>query len=350
MADLTSLKGQHGEMSNCTKAVENITELVAKTPMVKLQKLSSELNCNVYAKVEGFNPGNSAKDRSALYMIEQAEKKGFIKEGSTIIEATSGNMGFSIAMICSIKGYKCILTVKDSSSKEKLAMLKAMGARIILCPADVDSQSPLSYYKRAEKLSLEIENSYYLNQNYNAENSAAHYHSTGPEIWAQTGGNITHFLCAGGTCGTLVGSGRFLKEQNPKVKIIGVDAYGSVLQKFHEQEVFDENEIYSKKVEGLGKDIIGANYDRSVIDKFIKVTDKNSALQAREVCRNEGLFVGYSAGSTCQALRKISGILKPTDTVVLLFSDHGSRYLSKIYNDQWMEEQGFIRKRTLAAV
>lgn len=337
-------------MSNCKNVVEDITGLVAKTPLIKLRKLSSDLNCNVYAKVEGFNPGNSAKDRSALYMIEQAEKKGFIKPGATIIEATSGNMGFSVAMICSIKGYKCILTVKDSASKEKLAMLKAMGARILLCPADADSHSPLSYYKRAEKLSVELENSYYLNQNYNAENSAAHYHSTGPEIWNQTDGTITHFLCAGGTCGTLVGSGRYLKEQNPKVKVIGVDAYGSILQKYHEEEIFDKNEIHPKKVEGLGKDIIGANYDRNVIDKFIKVTDKNSALQARKVCKDEGLFVGYSCGSTCQALLNISSELKPTDTVVLLFSDHGSRYLSKIYNDAWMEEQGFIRKRTLAAV
>jgi len=337
-------------MSNSTKVVENITELVAKTPLVKLQKLSTELNCNVYAKVEGFNPGNSAKDRSALYMIEQGEKKGFIKPGATIIEATSGNMGFSIAMICCIKGYKCILTVKNSASKEKLAMLKAMGARVILCPADVDSQNPLSYYKRAEKLSVEIENSYYLTQNYNAENSAAHYHSTGPEIWAQTEGKITHFLCAGGTCGTLVGSGRYLKEHNPKVQVIGVDAFGSVLQKFHEEEVFDKSVIHSKKVEGLGKDIIGANYDKTVIDKFIKASDKDSALQARQVCKDEGLFIGYSSGSTCQALRTIADSLKPTDTVVLLFSDHGSRYLSKIYNDEWMEEQGYIRKRTLAAV
>jgi len=337
-------------MSKCNNVVENITEMVAKTPLVKLQHLSSSLNCKVYAKVEAFNPGNSAKDRSALYMIEQAEKKGLIKAGSTIIEATSGNMGFSIAMICSIKGYKCILTVKNSASKEKLAMLKAMGARIVLCPSDVDSQNPQSYYKRAEKLSVEIENSYYLNQNYNVENSAAHYYSTGPEIWSQTAGSITHYVCCGGTCGTLVGTGRYLKEQNPDVKIIGVDAYGSVLQKFHEQEIFDTSEIHSKKVEGLGKDIIGANYDRSVIDKFVKVSDKKSALQARQVCKDEGLFVGYSSGSTLEALELIANELKPTDTVVLLFSDHGSRYLSKIYNDEWMEAQGFIRKRTLAAV
>jgi len=253
-------------MQNEGKVVRDVTELIAKTPLVRLNHLSKELNCNIYAKVEGFNPGNSAKDRSASYMIEQAEKKGLIKAGSTIIEATSGNMGFSIAMICSIKGYKCILTVKNTASAEKIAMLKALGARVILCPI-VDSQNPESYYKRAEKLAVDIPDSYYLNQNYNTDNAAAHYTSTGPEIWSQTEGKITHYVCCGGTCGTLVGAGRYLKEQNPEVKIIGVDAYGSVLQKFHEQEIFDKNEVYSKKVEGLGKDIIPANYDRAVIDK-----------------------------------------------------------------------------------
>ena len=329
--------------------VSNVTQLIAKTPLVRLNHLSEELGANIYAKVEGFNPGNSAKDRSALYMIEQAEKKGLIGPGSTIIEATSGNMGFSIAMICSIKGYKCILTVKNTASKEKLAMLKALGARVILCPI-VDSQDPESYYKRAEKLAVDVPNSYYLNQNYNTDNASAHYTSTGPEIWSQTNGNITHYICCGGTCGTLVGAGRYLKEHNPDIKVIGVDAYGSVLKKFHDQEIFDKNEVHPKKVEGLGKDIIPANYDRNVIDSFIKVTDKDSALQARELCRNEGLFIGYSSGSTCQAIRLIADKLLPSDTVVLLFSDHGSRYLSKIYNDQWMEEQGFIRKRRLAAV
>lgn len=337
-------------MMKCNNVVDDITQLVAKTPLVKIQQLSSSLNSNIYAKVEGFNPGNSAKDRSALYMIEQAEKKGLIKPGATIIEATSGNMGFSVAMICSIKGYKCILTVKKTSSKEKIAMLKAMGARIVLCPADVDSQHPNSYYKRAEKLSVEIENSYYLNQNYNTENSAAHYHTTGPEIWNQTDGKITHFICCGGTCGTLVGTARYLKEQNPDINVIGVDAYGSALKKFHDEEVFDKSEVYSKKVEGLGKDIIPANYDRTVIDSFIKVTDKDSALRAREICKTEGLFIGYSSGSTCQALIHMAGEIKPDDMVVLLFSDHGGRYLSKIYNDAWMEEQGFIRARTLAAI
>ena len=332
-----------------TNVVNNITELVAKTPLVRLNQLSKDLNCNIYAKVEGFNPGNSAKDRSALYMIEEAEKKGLIKAGATIIEATSGNMGFSIAMMCCIKGYKCVLTVKNTASAEKLAMLKAMGARVILCPI-VDSQDPQSYYKRAEKLAVDIPNSYYLNQNYNTDNASAHYASTGPEIWHQTEGKITHFVCAGGTCGTLVGSGRYMKEQNPDVNIIGVDAYGSVLQKYHEEEIFDKEEIYSKKVEGLGKDIIPANYDRSVINTFLKVTDKDSALQARAITRQEGLFIGYSSGSTVQAVRDMADQLKPTDTVVLLFSDHGSRYLSKIYNDEWMEAQGYIKSLKLAAV
>ena len=335
---------------NDNKVVDNVTQLIARTPLIKLQQLSKKANCNVYAKVEGCNPGNSAKDRSALYMIEQAEKKGWLKKGSTIIEATSGNMGFSIAMICSVKGYKCILTVKNSASTEKLAMLKAMGARVVLCPSHVDSTDPLSYYKRAEKLAVEIPDSYYLNQNYNTDNASAHYSMTGPEIWEQTEGNITHFICCGGTCGTLVGTGRYIKEQNPRVSIIGVDAYGSVLKKFHDEETFDKNEIYSKKVEGLGKDIIPANYDRKVISSFIKATDKDSALQARQICKDEGLFVGYSSGSTCVALNQIIDTLRPTDTVVLLFSDHGSRYLSKIYNDDWMAEQGFLPKRKLAAI
>jgi len=228
-------------------------------------------------------------------------------------------------------------------------MLKALGARVILCPI-VDSQDPESYYKRAEKLAVDIPDSYYLNQNYNTDNAAAHYDSTGPEIWSQTKGAITHYICCGGTCGTLVGTGRYLKEKNPDVKVIGVDAYGSVLKKYHDEEVFDKNEIHSKQVEGLGKDIIPANYDRSVIDAFIKVTDKNSALQAREVCKQEGLFIGYSSGSTYQALRLMADKLQPSDTVVLLFSDHGSRYLSKIYNDEWMADQGFIQRRRLAAV
>ena len=337
-------------MMNDNSVVANVTQLIANTPLVRLNKLSSASNCKVFAKVEGFNPGNSAKDRSAKYMLEQAEKKGLIRAGSTIIEATSGNMGFSIAMLCCIKGYKCILTVKNNASKEKIAMLKTMGARVVLCPANVDSQDPASYYKRAEKLAVEIEDSYYLNQNYNTDNAAAHYHMTGPEIWSQTKGKITHFVCCGGTCGTLVGTGRFLKEQNPAVKIIGVDSFGSALKKFHEDEVYDKNEIYPKKVEGLGKDIIPANYDRAVIDRFVKVTDKDSALQARQMCKDEGLFVGYSSGSACQALHQLMSDLKPDDHVVLLFSDHGSRYLSKIYNDEWMIEQGYILGRKLAAV
>lgn len=334
----------------CNKKVEDVTKLVAKTPLVKLASLSDRLNTNVYAKVEAFNPGNSAKDRSALYMIEQAEKKGLINCGTTIIEATSGNMGFSVAMISAIKGYKCILTIKDNASQEKIAMLKAMGARLILCPTDVDSQDPRSYYKRAEKLSLEIENAYYLNQNYNTENAAAHYNSTGPEIWNQTQGEVTHFICCGGTCGTLVGSGRYLKEQNKNIQVIGVDAYGSALKKFHDEQIFDKEEIYPKKVEGLGKDIIPANYDRTVITEFVKVTCKQSALKAREICKAEGLFIGYSSGSTVEAIEQLAVRFGPDDVVVLLFSDHGSRYLSKIYNDDWMEAQGFIHSRKLAAI
>ncbi len=338
-------------MNKCTdNVVEDLTELVCKTALVKLKGLSNKLNTNVYAKVEALNPGNSAKDRSALYMIEQAEKKGLITPGMTIIEATSGNMGFSVAMICAIKGYKCVLTVKNNASKEKLAMLKAMGAKIELCPANVNCQDPQSYYKVAEKLSVEIENAYYLNQNYNTENATAHYTSTGPEIWNQTKGKVTHFICCGGTCGTLVGSGRFLKEQNEHIQVIGVDAYGSVLKKFHDEEVFDKDEIYPKKVEGLGKDIIPANYDRTVINEFIKVGDMESALQARKICKTEGLFIGYSSGSTLEAAEQLADRFGPDDCVVLLFSDHGSRYLSKIYNDEWMEAQGYTSSRKLAVI
>lgn len=330
--------------------VNNVTELIFNTPLIRLKNLSERLNCQVFAKVEGLSPGNSAKDRSALFMIEQAEKKGLISKGSTIIEATSGNMGFSIAMICRVKGYKCILTVKDNASKEKIAMLKAMGARVVLCPANVDSQDPASYYKRAEKIAVEISDSYYLNQNYNTDNAAAHYNSTGPEIWEQTGGKITKFVCCGGTCGTLVGTGRYLKEQNPTVSVIGVDSFGSALQKYHEEGIFDPKEVYPKKVEGLGKDIIPANYDAKVIDKFVKVSDKESALTARQVCKDEGIFIGYSSGSACAALNEIKDDISQKDTIVLLFSDHGSRYLSKIYNDEWMMEQGFLPIRKLAAI
>jgi len=329
------------------KVVEDVSQLIAKTPLIKLHHLSETAGCQVYAKVEGFNPGNSAKDRTALYIIEQAEQRGHLKKGDTIIEATSGNMGFSIAMICNIKGYNCLLTVKDNVSKEKLSMLKAMNAKIILCPSNVDSSHPESYYNKAKSLSIEINDSYYLNQNYSIENSEAHYQSTGPEIWNQTDGKITHFICPASTCGTLVGCGRYLKEKNPEVKIIGVDGYGSILQEFHIEKSFDKNKIAVRKVEGLGKDIIGANYDRSIINEFIKVTDKDSALQARKLCKDEGLFAGHSSGSSCQALEQKKDQLSFLDFVVLLFPDHGSRYLSKIYNDSWMEEQGYIIKKSL---
>ena len=328
-------------MMNDNKVTGDLTDLVAKTPLIHLKRITRGLPGQVLAKVEAFNPGNSAKDRSALYMINEAERKGLLKPGDTIIEATSGNMGFSIAMISASRGYKCILTVKDSASLEKLSMLKVMGAKIILCPANVDSTNPKSYYRRAEKLAKDLPNSFYLNQNFNTDNAAAHYHSTGPEIWQQTEGKITHFICCGGTCGTLVGTSRYLKEQNPNIEVIGVDSYGSALKKFHEENIYDRNEVYSKKVEGLGKDIIPGNYDRSVIDRFVKVTDKESAIRARELCKNEGLFIGYSSGSAYQAYLQVSESLPKDAVVVMLFSDHGSRYLSKIYCDTWMEKQGF---------
>ncbi len=322
---------------------ENVLKTIGNTPLIKLGRMYANFPAQVFAKVESFNPGQSAKDRIALFMIEEAEKKGMLKPGSTIIEATSGNTGFGLAMVSAIKGYKCVLTVSSKASKEKLSLLRSLGAEVVVCPSDAAPEDPRSYYSRAEQLARDIPNSFYVAQNFNLNNSEAHYRTTGPEIWKQTQGKITHFVCCVGTGGTLSGTARFLKEQNPDIQIIGVDAYGSVLKKYWQTGVFDKNEIYSYKVEGLGKTIIPDNVAFDLIDDFIKVTDKDSALRAREAAKKEGMLIGYSSGSTLQCIHQLRNRLSRKDVVVALFSDHGSRYLGKVFNDDWMRQQGFLQ-------
>lgn len=321
---------------------ENLLATIGNTPLIKLGTVCEDLPGIILGKVEAYNPGHSAKDRIALYMIEKAEKQGKLKPGSIIIEATSGNTGYSMAMVCALKGYKCLLTISSKSSHEKISMLRALGAEVVVCPADVEADDPRSYYARAEQLAREIPDSYYLGQNWNIDNSDAHYHTTGPEIWKQTEGKITHYVCCVGTGGTLSGTARYLKEQNPNIQIIGVDAYGSVLTKYWQTGIFDKSEIHSWKVEGLGKTIIPDNVDFDIIDQFVKVTDRSSAHRARQLAGKEGLLLGYSSGSALQAVFQIKSQLKPDDMVVVLFPDHGSRYVGKIYNDEWMRQQGFL--------
>lgn len=321
---------------------ENVLETIGQTPLIKLSNISKTIPATVFGKVEAYNPGQSAKDRTALHMVEQAEKRGDLQPGSTIIEATSGNTGFSLAMVCALKGYHCVLTVSSKASKEKLALLRSLGAEVIICPANVEPEDPRSYYSRAEQLAQEIPGAYYLAQNFNLDNQGAHYATTGPEIWEQTEGQITHYVCCAGTGGTLSGTAQFLKEKNPDIQVIAVDAYGSVLKKYWETGTFHPEEIYPYKVEGLGKTIIPDNVDFSVIDDFIKVTDQDSALRARELARKEGLLVGYSAGSAMQAVFHLRDRFSPEDVVVVLFPDHGTRYLGKVYSDEWMREQGFL--------
>lgn len=322
----------------------NILETIGKTPLIRLNKVVSHIPAAVYAKIEAFNPGLSAKDRIALHMIERAERLGHLKPGGTVVDATSGNTGFSLAMVAAIKGYKCVLTVTSKISEDKLNNLKAMGAEVYLCPQEAKPNDPNSYYRRAEQLAKEIPGAYYINQNFNADNADAHYLTTGPEIWEQTQGRITHLIGSASTGGTLCGSGRYLREQNPELKVIAVDAYGSVLKKYHETGVYDESEIYSYRIEGTGKNIIPANVDFGLIDRFVKVTDQDSALRAREIARQEGMLVGYSSGAALQCLMQIRDELKEGDLAVLLFADHGCKYVSKIFNDKWMVEQGFMEE------
>jgi cystathionine beta-synthase len=328
----------------------NILETIGKTPLVRLQNCVSHIRAKVFAKMEFFNPGLSAKDRIALHMIEDAENKGYLKPGGTVVDATSGNTGYSVAMVCALKGYKCVLTVTSKISEDKLNNLRAMGAEVVLCPKDAKPTSPESYYKRAESLSKEIPGGFYLNQNYNKANKEAHYLSTGPEIWEQTKGKITHLIGASSTGGTLCGSGAYMKEQNENLKVIAVDAYGSVLQKYHQTGIYDEKEIYSNQMEGVGKNIIPENFDFNLIERFIKVTDKESAICVRNMARTDGIMAGYSSGATLACLNKIQDELTEDDVVVLIFSDHGSKYTTKVFNDRWMLEQGFLEEKEEAAL
>ncbi|MFT4697570.1 MAG: cystathionine beta-synthase [Flavobacteriaceae bacterium] len=325
-------------------AHNNVLELIGNTPLIKLNRITSNLIGNFYAKVEGFNPGHSTKDRIALYIIEEAERKGILTPGDTIVETTSGNTGFSLAMVSILKGYECILAVSSKSSKDKIDMLKTMGAKVYVCPANVSADDPRSYYQVAKKIHSEIKGSVYINQYFNELNIDAHYKSTGPEIWKQTAGRITHLVACSGTGGTISGIGRFLKEQNKDVKVIGIDAYGSVLKKYHETREFDVNEIYPYRIEGLGKNLIPTATDFDNIDQFIKVTDESSAHTARELAKTEGLFVGYTSGAAMQGLKQLdeSGVFNEDSVVVVVFPDHGSRYMSKVYSDDWMEQQGFF--------
>ena len=319
----------------------HIIETIGNTPMVKLNKVV-DTDALVLAKVESFNPGHSTKDRMALKMIEDAEKAGLLKEGGTIIEGTSGNTGMGLALACIQKGYKLICTISDKQSKEKMDILKAMGAEVHVCPTNVAPEHPESYYSVAKRLNEEIPNSFYPNQYDNLSNRLAHYESTGPEIWEQTDGKITHFIVGVGTGGTISGIAKYLKEKNPAVKIWGVDSYGSVYKKFHETGEFDENEIYSYITEGIGEDILPANVDFDLIDHFEKVTDKDGAIYARRLAKEEGIFAGYSCGSAIAGLNQLKDKLNKDDVVVVLLHDHGSRYVGKIFNDDWMKEQKFI--------
>jgi cystathionine beta-synthase len=330
-------------MSKAKKICDSVIDLIGQTPLVQLNTVTSTLTGRYLAKLEFFNPGHSAKDRIALHIIEQAEQKGILKKGDTIIETTSGNTGFSIAMVSIIKGYKCILAVSSKSSPDKIDMLKSMGAKVYVCPAHVSADDPRSYYEVAKRLHSEIEGSVYINQYFNALNTEAHYKTTGPEIWEQTDGKITHLVACSGTGGTISGTAQFLKEKNPKIKILGVDAYGSVLKKYHETGQLDKDEIYPYRIEGLGKNLIPSATDFDSIDQFIKVSDEDAAHSARNISANEGMFVGYTSGAVLQAVKQYhqNGEFTPSDVIVLIFPDHGSRYMSKVYSDQWIKDQGF---------
>jgi cystathionine beta-synthase len=333
------------------KAYSNVLELIGNTPLIQLNRITSQMKGNFYAKVEGFNPGHSAKDRIAIHIIEKAERQGILKPGDTIIETTSGNTGFSIAMVSVLKGYECILAVSSKSSKDKINMLRTMGATVHVCPANVAADDPRSYYEVAKRLHSEIANSVYINQYFNVLNIEAHYETTGPEIWDQTNGQITHLVACSGTGGTISGTARFLKEQNPDVKVIGIDAYGSVLQKYHQTREFDKNEIYPYRIEGLGKNLIPSATDFDSIDAFVKVTDEDSAHTARELAKTEGIFAGYTSGAAVQGLKQLDeeGVFDENSIVVVIFPDHGSRYMSKIYSDDWMEQQGFMDSKSEVA-
>lgn len=335
-------------MKEDLQVFDNVLQLIGNTPLIHLNKITKNFKGSYFAKVEAFNPGHSTKDRIALHIIEEAEKKGILKPGDTIIETTSGNTGFSIAMVSVIKGYECILAVSSKSSGDKIDMLRSMGAKVYVCPANVSADDPRSYYQVAKRMHEEIKGSVYINQYFNELNIEAHYKTTGPEIWKQSEGKITHLVACSGTGGTISGTAKYLKEQNPGIKIIGIDAYGSVLKKYHETREFDPEEIYPYRIEGLGKNLIPTATDFDVIDKFVKVSDESSAHTAREIARSEGLFVGYTSGAALQGVKQLSqeGEFDENSNVVIIFPDHGSRYMSKIFSDDWMNKQGFFDSKT----
>ncbi|WP_375236161.1 pyridoxal-phosphate dependent enzyme [Winogradskyella sp.] len=329
---------------------ENILGTIGNTPMVKMNKLVEELDCLVLAKYETFNPGNSVKDRMALQMIEDAEADGRLKPGGTIIEGTSGNTGMGLALAAIIKGYKCVFVLSDKQSKEKMDILRAVGAEVVVCPTDVEPTDPRSYYSVSKRLAEETPNSWYVNQYDNPSNCKAHFQSTGPEIWEQTDGKVTHFVVGVGTGGTISGVGSYLKMKNPNVKVWGIDTYGSVFKKYHETGVFDENEIYSYITEGIGEDILPANVNFGVIDGFTKVTDKDAAVYTQKLAKEEGMFLGNSAGAAIKGVLQLKEHFGPNDVVVVLYHDHGSRYVGKMFNDDWMRERGFIEDEVTVAL
>ena len=322
----------------------SLLQLIGNTPLLELHKITKGLKGRYFAKLEAFNVGHSAKDRVAKYIVEDAERKGLLKPGSTIVETSSGNTGYSLAMISALRGYRCIIAISDKSSHDKVEMLQALGAEVHLCPANVAPDDPRSYYEVAKRIHSEIPDSIYINQYFNPLNPEAHYLSTGREIWEQTQGEITHVVVCSGTGGTISGIAHYLKEQNPRVQVLGVDAYGSAIKKYHETREFDPAEVYPYKIEGMGKNLIPTATDFDVIDEFIKVTDKDAALTARELARTEGLFMGYTSGAAIQAVKQYAeaGKFDENSIVVVLFADHGSRYMNKIYSDDWMKKQGFI--------
>jgi cystathionine beta-synthase len=327
----------------------DVLQAIGDTPLIRINRIASAVKGTVYAKIETTNPGNSIKDRMAVKMIEDAERSGALKPGGTIIEGTSGNTGMGLAIAAIIKGYNCVFTTTDKQSPEKADALRAFGAEVIVCPTNVDPEDPRSYYSVSSRLVKEVPNSWKANQYDNLSNTAAHYEQTGPEIWAQTEGRITHLVCGVGTGGTISGVGRFLKEQNPAIRIWGIDTYGSVLKKYKDTGVLDKNEIYPYITEGIGEDFLPKNVDFSVIDAFEKVTDKDAALMTRRIAREEGIFAGNSAGSAMAGLLQLKERFKDGDLIVVIFHDHGSRYLGKMFNDDWMREKGFFEKSGMTA-
>jgi cystathionine beta-synthase len=331
------------------KVFNNILEAIGHTPLVRINSIAKDVKGTVYAKIETTNPGNSIKDRMAVKMIEDAEKSGALKPGGTIIEGTSGNTGMGLAITAVVKGYKCVFTTTDKQSPEKADALRAFGADVIVCPTNVDPEDPRSYYSVSSRLEKELPNSWKANQYDNPSNSVAHYEQTGPEIWEQTDGRITHLVVGVGTGGTISGVGRFLKEKNPQIKVWGIDTYGSVLKKYKDTGVLDKNEIYPYITEGIGEDFLPKNVDFSVIDHFEKVTDKDAALMTRRIAREEGIFAGNSAGSAMAGLLQLKDNFRDGDVIVVIFHDHGSRYLGKMFNDDWMREKGFFEKSGMTA-